>query len=67
KKVLVEKGIITQNGKSGKRGIRVYPPWDIPQNKQAEKTQNWQINYFLNIKTDGSTDIDLAKNLLAAN
>lgn len=63
KKILAEKGIITQNGKAGKRGIRVYPPWDIPENKQAEKTQNWQLNYFLFIKTDGSTDINLAKKL----
>ena len=67
KRVLADKGIITQNGKSGKRGIRVYPPWNIPQNKQAVKTQTWQINYFLTIKTDGLTDIDLAKNLLAIN
>ncbi|MES2574797.1 MAG: MepB family protein [Bacteroidota bacterium] len=64
KMVLAEKGIITHNGKSGKRGIRVYPPWDIPINKQAEKTQNWQANYFLTIKTDNCTDLDLAKKLL---
>ena len=64
KKVLANKGIITQNGKTGKRGIRVYPPWDIPNNKQAEKTQSWQIHYFLTIKTDNSTDFDLAKKLL---
>jgi hypothetical protein len=67
KSVLANKGIITQNGKSGKRGIRVYPPWDIPESKQAEKTQNWQLDYFLTIKTDGSTDIALAKKLLGAN
>jgi hypothetical protein len=64
KQVLADKGIITQNGQSGKRGIRVYPPWDVPRNKQAMKTQSWQFNYFLVIKTDGSTDIDLAKKLL---
>lgn len=67
KSVLADKGIITQNGKSGKRGIRVYPPWDNPKSKQAEKTQSWQINYFLTLKTDGSTDLGLAKKLLAAN
>jgi len=65
--VLADRGIITQNGKSGKRGIRIYPPWDIPKSKQAEKTQNWQLDYFINIKMDGSTDIDLAKKLLAVN
>jgi hypothetical protein len=67
KTVLANKGIITQNGKSGKRGIRVYPPWDKTESKQAEKTQSWQLNYFLPLKTDGSTDIDLAKKLLLAN
>lgn len=65
KSVLAEKGIITLNGKVGKRGIRVYPPWDIPTNKQAQKTQNWQTKYFLTIYTDRATDLDLAKELLS--
>lgn len=65
KAVLAEKGILTQNGKEGKRGIRVYPPWDIPTNKQAEKTQNWQTNYFLTIHNNTETDFDLAKKLLS--
>src|SRR5690606_8412066 len=63
KTVLADKGIITQNQKDGKRGIRVYPSWDIVTNKQAEKTQNWQIKYFLTIKNDTSTDLDLIKKL----
>lgn len=49
KSVLLEKGIISNSKISGKRGIRVYPPWDIPTNKQAEKTQHWQIKYFYSI------------------
>lgn len=65
--VLANKGIITQNGKPGKRGIRVYPPWDKPGSKQAEKTQNWQLNHFLTIETDGSINLDFAKKLLEAN
>lgn len=64
KAVLADKGIITRNGKEGKRGIRVYPPWDIPSNKQAIKTQSWQTNYFLTINTDLSTDLDLLKRLI---
>ncbi len=63
KSVLADKGIITRNGKEGKRGIRVYPPWDIVTNKQAEKTQSWQIKYFMAIKSDNSTDLNLAKKL----
>ncbi|MBC6490673.1 MepB family protein [Flavihumibacter stibioxidans] len=64
KSVLVNKGIITSNGKYGKRGIRVYPPWNIVTNKQSEKTQSWQTKYFLIVNSDNSTDLDLTKKLL---
>lgn len=64
KSVLADKGIITKNGKEGKRGIRVYPPWDIVTNKQAEKTQSWQTKYFLTINNN-SIDFSLPKKLLA--
>lgn len=65
KSILADNGIITRNGKEGKRGIRVYPPWDIATNKQAKKTQHWQVKYFLTIKNDGGTDLALAKQLLS--
>jgi hypothetical protein len=67
KSVLANKEIITQKGKIGKRGIRIYPPWEIPNSKQAERTQNWQLNYFLTIKEDDSTNLFLAKKLLQLN
>jgi hypothetical protein len=63
--VLAAKGIITRDGKEGKRGIRVYPPWDAAANKQATITQTWQSKYFLTIKKGNSTDLDLAKKLFA--
>lgn len=47
--VLVEQGVFSVKNKGGKRAIRVYPPWDKPQSKQAEKTQKWQLNYFQKI------------------
>ncbi|MGE5106589.1 MAG: MepB family protein [Sphingobacteriales bacterium] len=62
KSLLLDKGIMTAN-KEGKRGIRVYPPWDTASNKQAEKTQSWQIKYFLTIHKDNSTDLALTKKL----
>ena len=62
KSILLEKGIISNDNKSGKRGIRVYPPWDIPSSKQAEKTQNWQTKYFYSI-TENSFDIEFVKRL----
>ena len=65
--VLTDKGIITRNKKKGKRGIRVYPPWDIVTNKQAIKTQSWQTKYFLTIKNHNSNELDLTKKLLTKN
>jgi hypothetical protein len=49
KSVLIGKGIISSGKKEGKRAFRVYPSWDIAKNKQAERTQNWQLNYFYEI------------------
>ncbi len=57
KSELINKGFITSERKGGKRGFRVYPIWDKTLNKQAEKTQKWQLNYFYEI---GET-IDLKK------
>ncbi len=45
KKILIEKGIFSDES-SGKRGFRVYPPWDKPQNKQALSSQAWQLKFF---------------------
>lgn len=65
--ILIEKGIISHQGKEGKRAIRVYPPWDITTSKQAQKTQKWQLDYFLEIKDDYSFDIELANKLIQQN
>lgn len=62
--VLVDKGIISKNGKEGKLGIRVYPPWDIVTNKQAVKTQSWQTKYFVVIGNENSSDLYLIKKLI---
>lgn len=47
KSILGEKGILTTPKQEGKRGFRVYPTWDYPTSKQAQKTQQWQKNYFI--------------------
>ncbi|WP_020531522.1 MepB family protein [Flexithrix dorotheae] len=47
KSILVKQGIISTPAKEGKRGFRVYPPWDITTNKQAQKTQEWQLQHFV--------------------
>ncbi|HLF51966.1 MepB family protein [Flavobacterium sp.] len=63
KSILCEQGIISNNAKEGKRAIRVYPPWDITTSKQAQKTQKWQLDYFLEIPDNGIIDIDRSKML----
>lgn len=60
KSILIEKGIVT-NKKEGKRAIRVYPIWDLTDSKQAQKTQKWQLDYFLEISINGNLDINRAK------
>jgi hypothetical protein len=57
KAVLGEKKIFTKNSIDGKRGIRVYPPWDIAINKQAIQTQAWQLEYFM----DTGEDVDVGR------
>lgn len=49
KDVLWQKGFVSQNGKGGKRAMRVYASWDAPDNQQAKKTQTWQELYFVEI------------------
>ena len=62
--VLLEKRILSDDTKAGKRGIRVYPTWDLAINKQAQKTQRWQSKYFLNLSDDMKIDLGVAKLLL---
>jgi hypothetical protein len=60
KSVLLQKNIIIGPSNKGKRGIRVYPSWDTVTNKQAEKTQKWQLDYFLETATENTIDIEKA-------
>lgn len=57
--VLCEKDIVSIEEKGGKRAMRVYPPWDITDNRQAQQTQAWQLLYFFEI--DLSQSLDIAK------
>jgi hypothetical protein len=47
KSVLIANGIVSTHKKEGKRGFRDYPSWDVATSKQAQKTQDWQLNYFV--------------------
>ena len=49
KSVLIEQGFASKNHIGGKRAMRVYPPWDKADNRQAIKTQAWQLHYFFDM------------------
>jgi hypothetical protein len=61
KSVLINQGIISTKIKEGKRAFRVYPIWDQPKSKQAERTQKWQLNYFYQI--NNLTDLNFVLEL----
>lgn len=45
--VLARHGVVSLEGKGGKRAMRVYPPDVEPTSAQARRTQQWQCEYFL--------------------
>lgn len=61
KSALCQHDVFSINGDGGKRAIRVYPPWDVAVNKQAKKTQKWQLEYFLEIPKNSEIDLTRAK------
>lgn len=64
KSLLIEKNILSTDQKEGKRGFRLYPTWARVNNRQAEKTQAWQTNYFIDLLAEESIVIDRMKTLL---
>ncbi|KIA99277.1 MepB domain containing protein [Flavobacterium sp. KMS] len=65
KSILHQKGILSDDTKEGKRAIRVYPPWDSTTSKQAQKTQQWQLDYFVALPSDKPVDLDLINKLIS--
>ncbi len=63
KSALLDNGILSGNNKEGKRAFRIYPPWDTTLNKQAQKAQQWQLDYFLDLSVDNK--VDLKKDFLS--
>lgn len=61
KEILAKKGILTYEGKEGKRGFRVYPVWDKTENRQASATQKWQTEYFLDLSENEESRLRKAK------
>lgn len=61
--VLCKRGIVSENGSSGKRAFRVYPPWVTTSNRQARNSQIWQLNHFLQLPEDEPIDSARARAL----
>ncbi|WOV86756.1 MepB family protein [Sporosarcina oncorhynchi] len=49
KEVIFKQNILRSCSTKGKMAIRVYPSWDSPTSKQAMKTQEWQLPYFIDM------------------
>lgn len=64
KNVFLQRDIVSDQGKGGKRAIRVYPPWDKPTSNQAQKTQQWQLEYFLEVPFTEPLNCDQARVLM---
>ncbi|MFJ9517884.1 MepB family protein [Kitasatospora sp. NPDC101801] len=60
---LRRQGIVSTAGVGGKRAFRVYPPWVATTNRQAERAQQWQLEHFLTLPTDGPVDPSRARQL----
>ncbi|MFC9789673.1 MepB family protein [Rhodococcus sp. NPDC127528] len=61
---LIRHGIVSVDGRGGKRGFRVYPPWSETGNRQAQRTQEWQCHYFLGLDDGNRVDMRRAQLLL---
>lgn len=51
KTALLKNKIFITNDKEGKRAIRVYTPWDEATSTQAGKTQKWQNQFFVDLRS----------------
>ena len=65
KAVLDAQGILSRKGQEGKRAMRVYPPWDKPQNRQAQLSQYWQLKYFFEISHNSTVDQERVQRLFS--
>jgi hypothetical protein len=67
REILAAKGVMSIDGVGGKRAIRVYPPWVTPVAKQAIRTQQWQLKYFLALDQSGNADAVEVRRLFGLN
>jgi hypothetical protein len=66
REVLLEHDVMSPDGRGGKRGFRVYPPWVATESRQASATQAWQTRSFLQIDNGSAVDLPRALALYSA-
>lgn len=59
--LLAQRLLYSENNK-GKMAMRVYPPWEVNLNPSAQKAQNWQTQYFIDLTH--TIDFHLLKKLM---
>ncbi len=64
KTVLETNQILSNSSKEGKRGFRIYTNWHFPENKQAEKTKQWQTEFFINFSNNEKDILEKVNNIL---
>lgn len=64
REALQTKQILSSKSKEGKRGFRVYTNWHFPENKQAEKTKQWQTEFFINFSEEENKITEKLKKIL---
>ena len=69
KAALAAQGVVASGdatgSRAGKRALRVYPPWDTTTSRQAQRTQAWQLGYFVDMSEGQAVDLARLKALLA--
>lgn len=63
---LLKHGVMSRDGQGGKRAIRVYPPWSKPVAKDAIRTQQWQLRYFVAVAPQDAGAAERLRQLLHA-
>ena len=58
KEILFKQNILRSSSTTGKMAIRIYPSWDSPTSKQAMKTQEWQLPYFVDMSNSNNLAIE---------
>lgn len=58
KEILFKQNILRSSSTKGKMAIRIYPSWDSPTSKQAMKTQEWQLPYFVDMSNSNNLALE---------